>query len=114
MGSVREEMNLLSDLDGSSSGGERHRARPARCCCCITESSTAAQRSWCLSVSVCCVCMQWLAGWALGQPTHHPTPPSARFVPAGDIERYCGELSALLSQKQASLSQLQLRLHAFQ
>jgi len=33
---------------------------------------------------------------------------------AGDIERYCSELSALLAQKQASLSQLQLRLHAFQ
>lgn len=31
----------------------------------------------------------------------------------GDIERYCSDLSALLSQKQASLSQLQLRLHAF-
>jgi hypothetical protein len=35
-------------------------------------------------------------------------------LPAGDIERYCGDLSALLAQKQASLSQLQLRLHAFQ
>ena len=33
---------------------------------------------------------------------------------AGDIERYCSDLSALLAQKQASLSQLQLRLHAFQ
>ncbi|PSC68800.1 kinesin-13A-like isoform X1 [Micractinium conductrix] len=52
MGTVREEMNLLANLDGSSGGG--------------------------------------------------------------DIERYCSDLSALLSQKQASLSQLQLRLHAFQ
>ncbi|KAL4433699.1 hypothetical protein ABPG75_000140 [Micractinium tetrahymenae] len=52
MAAVREEMNLLANLDGSSGGG--------------------------------------------------------------DIERYCSDLSALLAQKQASLSQLQLRLHAFQ
>ncbi|EFN51755.1 hypothetical protein CHLNCDRAFT_139688 [Chlorella variabilis] len=35
-------------------------------------------------------------------------------IGGGDIERYCSDLSALLAQKQASLSQLQLRLHAFQ
>ncbi|KAI3434487.1 hypothetical protein D9Q98_002563 [Chlorella vulgaris] len=52
MGSVRDEMNLLANLDGSSAGG--------------------------------------------------------------DIERYCRELSGLLAQKQASLAQLQLRLHTFQ
>ena len=52
MGAVREEMNLLADLDGSSGGG--------------------------------------------------------------DIQRYCADLTALLAQKQASMSQLQLRLHAFQ
>ncbi|KAL4450674.1 hypothetical protein ABPG77_001030 [Micractinium sp. CCAP 211/92] len=52
MSAVREEMNLLANLDGSSGGG--------------------------------------------------------------DIEHYCSDLSALLAQKQASLSQLQLRLHGFQ
>ena len=43
-----------------------------------------------------------------------PCTPHLALCPAGDIERYCSDLSALLSQKQASLSQLQLRLHAFQ
>lgn len=45
-----------------------------------------------------------------GLPTH----PALCALHAGDIERYCSDLSALLAQKQASLSQLQLRLHAFQ
>lgn len=93
MAAVREEMNLLANLDGSSGGGEVQAAWVGWVGRGLQASSSALQ---------CCP--------RCGLPTH----PALCARHAGDIERYCSDLSALLAQKQASLSQLQLRLHAFQ
>ena len=96
MGAVREEMNLLANLDGSSGGGERRLAVQGR------------RRMWGMGA------LQLLHDCRPQLPTPAGCVWPRSPKPAGDIERYCSDLSALLAQKQASLSQLQLRLHAFQ